>query len=46
MKFTKMQGCGNDYVYINCFEEDPADPVQEEESDEDEDSEDDEELLG
>lgn len=19
MKFTKMQGCGNDYVYINCF---------------------------
>ena len=22
MKFTKMQGCGNDYVYVNCFEED------------------------
>ncbi|WP_455714041.1 diaminopimelate epimerase [Anaerosporobacter sp.] len=22
MKFTKMQGCGNDYVYINCFEDD------------------------
>ena len=21
MKFTKMQGTGNDYVYINCFEE-------------------------
>ena len=21
MKFTKMQGLGNDYVYINCFEE-------------------------
>ena len=21
MKFTKMHGCGNDYVYINCFEE-------------------------
>lgn len=21
MKFTKMQGAGNDYVYINCFEE-------------------------
>lgn len=20
MKFTKMQGCGNDYVYVNCFE--------------------------
>lgn len=26
MKFTKMQGCGNDYVYINCFEETVADP--------------------
>ena len=21
MNFTKMQGCGNDYVYLNCFEE-------------------------
>ncbi|MEG0035020.1 MAG: diaminopimelate epimerase [Oscillospiraceae bacterium] len=21
MKFTKMQGCGNDYVYVNCFNE-------------------------
>ncbi|MEF9971756.1 MAG: diaminopimelate epimerase [Oscillospiraceae bacterium] len=21
MKFTKMQGCGNDYVYVNCFDE-------------------------
>lgn len=21
MKFTKMHGCGNDYVYINCLEE-------------------------
>lgn len=21
MNFTKMHGCGNDYVYINCFEE-------------------------
>ena len=20
LKFTKMHGCGNDYVYINCFE--------------------------
>ncbi len=20
MHFTKMQGCGNDYVYVNCFE--------------------------
>ncbi|HZG80187.1 MAG TPA: diaminopimelate epimerase, partial [Brevibacillus sp.] len=22
MKFTKMHGLGNDYVYVNCFEED------------------------
>ncbi len=21
MKFTKMHGCGNDYVYVNCFNE-------------------------
>ncbi|MBQ3450174.1 MAG: diaminopimelate epimerase, partial [Synergistaceae bacterium] len=21
MKFTKMQGCGNDYIYVNCFNE-------------------------
>ena len=21
MKFTKMQGCGNDYIYVNGFEE-------------------------
>ena len=21
MKFTKMQGCGNDYIYVNCFSE-------------------------
>lgn len=26
MKFTKMQGCGNDYVYVNCFEEDVKNP--------------------
>lgn len=25
MKFTKMQGCGNDYIYINCFEENVED---------------------
>lgn len=25
MKFTKMQGCGNDYIYVNCFEEQIAD---------------------
>jgi diaminopimelate epimerase len=27
MKFTKMHGCGNDYVYINLFEEEVADPA-------------------
>ncbi len=21
MKFTKMHGCGNDYIYVNGFEE-------------------------
>ena len=21
LKFTKMHGCGNDYIYVNCFEE-------------------------
>lgn len=26
MKFTKMHGIGNDYVYVNCFEETIADP--------------------
>ncbi|HHT9113156.1 MAG TPA: diaminopimelate epimerase [Candidatus Wunengus sp. YC65] len=28
MKFTKMHGIGNDYVYINCFEEEMKDPVK------------------
>lgn len=27
MKFTKMQGAGNDYVYVNCFEETVQDPA-------------------
>ena len=27
MKFTKMQGLGNDYVYVNLFEEKVEDPV-------------------
>ena len=27
MKFTKMQGIGNDYVYVNGFEESVPDPV-------------------
>lgn len=26
MKFTKMHGIGNDYVYVNCFQEQVADP--------------------
>ncbi|MCR4842264.1 MAG: diaminopimelate epimerase [Eubacterium sp.] len=26
MKFTKMHGAGNDYVYVNCFEERVDDP--------------------
>ncbi len=26
MKFTKMHGCGNDYVYVNCFEETVQNP--------------------
>lgn len=26
MKFTKMQGCGNDYIYVNCFEENVINP--------------------
>ena len=28
MKFTKMQGAGNDYVYVNCFEEKVEDPAE------------------
>ncbi len=28
MKFTKMHGCGNDYVYVNCFEETVTDPKE------------------
>ncbi|MDO4169009.1 MAG: diaminopimelate epimerase [Lachnospiraceae bacterium] len=26
MKFTKMHGCGNDYVYVNCFTEKVENP--------------------
>ena len=26
MKFTKMHGCGNDYVYVNCFRETVKNP--------------------
>ena len=31
LKFTKMHGCGNDYIYFNCFEqqiENPEIPVK------------------
>lgn len=28
MKFTKMQGIGNDYVYVNCFQETVKNPSQ------------------
>lgn len=28
MRFTKMQGAGNDYVYVNCFEEEVANPAE------------------
>jgi diaminopimelate epimerase len=28
MKFTKMQGAGNDYVYVNCFEERVDNPTE------------------
>jgi len=28
MKFTKMHGIGNDYVYVNGFEQRVADPVR------------------
>ena len=28
MKFTKMHGIGNDYIYVNCFEEQVVNPEQ------------------
>ena len=28
MKFTKMQGLGNDYVYVNCFKEKIEEPFR------------------
>ena len=27
MRFTKMQGLGNDYVYVDCFEQELAEPA-------------------
>ena len=28
MKFTKMQGIGNDYVYVNCLQETIENPSE------------------
>ncbi|MDE6831076.1 MAG: diaminopimelate epimerase, partial [Lachnospiraceae bacterium] len=28
MRFTKMQGLGNDYVYVNCFQEKVENPSE------------------
>lgn len=28
MKFTKMHGCGNEYIYVNCFEENVENPEE------------------
>ena len=28
MKFTKMHGIGNDYIYVNCFEEEVKEPAK------------------
>ncbi len=28
LHFTKMHGCGNDYIYFNCFEDPVEDPEQ------------------
>jgi len=28
MKFTKMHGIGNDYVYVNCFDEKVENPAE------------------
>src|SRR5262245_55100435 len=28
MKFTKMHGIGNDYIYVDCFKQQVADPVK------------------
>ncbi|MBR2209570.1 MAG: diaminopimelate epimerase, partial [Synergistaceae bacterium] len=28
MRFTKMQGCGNDYVYVNCLNERISNPEE------------------
>ena len=28
MRFTKMHGLGNDYVYVNCFDQQVLQPAQ------------------
>ena len=28
MRFTKMHGIGNDYIYVNCFEEQVGNPEE------------------
>ena len=28
MRFTKMHGLGNDYVYVNCFDEKVRNPAK------------------
>lgn len=28
MRFTKMHGCGNDYIYVDCFREDVENPEE------------------
>lgn len=28
VEFTKMHGCGNDYIYINCFDQDIKNPSE------------------
>ena len=28
IRFTKMHGIGNDYVYVNCFQETVENPVE------------------
>ena len=27
LSFTKMQGCGNNYLYFNCFDQTVSDPA-------------------
>ena len=29
MRFTKLQGCGNDYLYVDCLRQLPTDETEE-----------------